>query len=66
MTLEQVIPLVVPLLAIQLALIVIAFRDLLKTERRVRGESKLVWGLVIIVINFVGPILYLVWGRIEE
>ena len=66
MNLEQALPLVVPLVAIQLALMVIALWDLVKPERRVRGDSKIVWGLVILFIGMIGPILYLVAGRREE
>ena len=66
MTLEEALPLVIPLVVIQLALAVIALWDLLKPERRVRGDSKVVWGLIIIFIGMIGPILYLVAGRREE
>ena len=51
---------------IELGLIIFALRDLLKPERRVRGESKLMWGLIIVFISLFGPILYLVVGRQEE
>lgn len=53
-----------PLLAIQLSLMIWAVVDLVRRER-VRGGSKLVWVLVILLLNFIGPILYLVWGRNE-
>lgn len=53
-----------PLLAIQLSLMIWALVDLVRRER-VRGGSKLVWVLVILLLNFIGPILYLVWGRNE-
>jgi hypothetical protein len=39
--------------------------DLLKTERRVRGNSKLLWGIVIVFISLLGPIIYLAAGRDE-
>jgi hypothetical protein len=66
MTTEQVILLITPILVIQLALIVFALRDLLRPDRRVRGDNKLVWGLIIVFINLLGPILYFVAGREEE
>jgi Phospholipase_D-nuclease N-terminal len=66
MTDTQIVLLLLPVLVIQLALIVLALRDLLKPERRVRGGSKLVWGVVILVVNLIGPILYFVAGREEE
>ena len=62
----QVIILLLPVILIELGLIIFALRDLLKPERTVRGESKLMWGLIIVFISLVGPILYLVVGRQEE
>ena len=63
---SQFLLLLVPVLVIQLGLIVLALYDLLKSERRVRGDNKLVWGLIIVFINLIGPILYFVVGREEE
>ncbi len=31
-----------------------------------RGDSKLMWGLIIVFIGLLGPILYLTVGREEE
>ena len=55
---------VIPLLLIQVGLIVWALVDLSKRER-VKGGSKIVWVLVILIFEFIGPILYLAWGREE-
>ena len=66
MTDSQLLLLLVPVLLIQLGLIVLALYDLLKSERRVRGDNKLVWGLIIVFVNLIGPILYFVVGREEE
>jgi hypothetical protein len=55
---------VIPLLLIQVGLIVWALVDLVKRER-VKGGSKIVWVLVILIFEFIGPILYLAWGREE-
>jgi hypothetical protein len=63
---SQVLLLVLPILVIEIGLILFALRDLLKPERRVRGESKLMWGLIIVFISLLGPILYFVIGRQEE
>jgi hypothetical protein len=62
----QIVLLLLPLVIVELALIVIALRDLLRPERRVRGESKLMWGLLIVFVGMLGPILYLAIGRQEE
>jgi hypothetical protein len=59
----QVLALLLPLALIQLGLIVAALYDLEKEERRVRGGSKLVWILVIVFVNLIGPIAYFLIGR---
>jgi hypothetical protein len=62
----EVLLLLLPILIIQLGLLVLALRDLLQPERRVRGDSKLMWGVIIVVVNLIGPILYFAIGRREE
>ena len=62
--LTRYIPLLIPLLIIQLGLMVIALWDLIRREET-RGP-KWVWLLVILFINFIGPIIYLVAGREDE
>lgn len=58
--------LVAPLLAIQLALIIVALRDLFRPERRVRGGAKWIWVLVIVFLELLGPLLYFTVGREDE
>ena len=60
---REYLPLLVPILIIQLALIVFALVDL--TRRETTRGPKWVWVLVIIFINFIGPIVYFVVGREE-
>jgi hypothetical protein len=62
---EQIVALLVPIVAIQVGLMIAALVDLERSERRVRGGSKIVWALVIILVNIIGPILYFVAGREE-
>ena len=62
---EQIIALVAPIIVIQLGLMIAALVDLERDERRVRGGSKLVWAVVIVFVNILGPILYFVAGREE-
>ena len=66
MTTEQIILLITPIVLLELGLLILALRDLLKPERKVRGDSKLMWGVIIVLINLIGPILYFVVGREEE
>ena len=62
----QILLLLTPIIVIEIVLIIYSLRDLLRPERTVRGESKLMWGLVICFISLLGPILYLTVGRQEE
>jgi phospholipase D-like protein len=62
---EQIIALLIPIVVIQLGLMIAALVDLERDERRVRGGSKLVWAVVIVFVNILGPILYFVAGREE-
>jgi hypothetical protein len=63
MTLEEILPLLIPLLILQVVLLVIALFDLTRPERRVRGGNKLLWGLVIVFFQFLGPLVYFFFGR---
>jgi hypothetical protein len=52
-----------PLVLIELGLVVFSLLDLFKPERRVIGDNKLIWALVIVVVATIGPIVYLLAGR---
>lgn len=50
-----------PLVIIQLSLMILALIDLIKREE-VKG-NKLLWGIIIVFIGIIGPVVYLVLGR---
>ena len=58
--------LVIPFLVIQLGLMLYAVYDLFQEDRRVRGDSKVLWALVIVFVNMIGPLIYLFAGRDES
>ena len=60
--LGQVFLLAAPILIIEVILIVISLVDLSK-RKKVHFDNKLIWVLLIVFLNLIGPILYLVWGR---
>lgn len=62
-TINQYLPLIVPLLIIQLGLIIAALWDLIKREKT--NGPKWLWVILILFINYIGPILYFVIGRDE-
>ena len=57
--------LILPLVVVELALLGFALRDLIR-RKRVKGGNKWVWGIIIVVFELIGPILYFVLGREEE
>ena len=63
MSTGQIILLILPIVILELALLGLAIRDLLKEERRVRGGNKAVWALVILFVSLLGPIVYFAIGR---
>lgn len=54
-----------PLIVLELILVIAALVDLVRREQ-VTGGNKLVWGLVIVFIGTIGPIVYFVFGRKED
>jgi Flp pilus assembly protein protease CpaA len=65
LNLGQLIALLIPLVLVELGLLAFALYDLVK-RKRVRGGNKWVWGIIIVLFGFFGPILYFVLGREEE
>ena len=64
-SIQAMLPFLIPVVLIELTLLIIALRDLVK-RKYVRGGNKIVWALVIIFIQMVGPIVYLIIGRQEK
>jgi len=62
---KDALPFLIPILVIQLALLVFALVDLVK-RKRVKGGNKILWGAIIILIDIIGPIIYLLFGREED
>jgi len=63
---EQILAIRAPIVVIQLGLMIVALHDLEQEDRQVRGGGKLLWALVIVFLNVLGPIVYLVAGREES
>jgi len=61
---REFIPFLVPVLVIQLALLVTALVDLARRPST-RGP-KWAWALAILFINIIGPIVYFIFGRVDE
>jgi len=57
---------VVPFLIIEVGMMLFALYDLFQEDRRVRGDSKIMWALIIFLVNVIGPLIYLFVGRDES
>ena len=64
-TIMGMLPFLIPLFVIQVALMVIALVDLFKREN-MTSNTRLVWAFVIILINVIGPVVYLIAGRKDK
>lgn len=64
-TIVEILPFLIPLLILQLILLIVALVDLIKRQK-VRGGNKVLWALIIVFVNIIGPIVYLIFGREEE
>ena len=52
-----------PVLILQVGLLLAALYDLFQEDRRVRGDSKIMWALIIGFVNLFGPLAYFFIGR---
>lgn len=64
-TLPDMLPVILPLAALQLILMIIALVHLIKHPKVRRGNFVL-WLIIIICVNTIGPILYFLLGKGDE
>jgi len=63
-TIVEMLPFLIPLLILQLVLLIVALVDLVKRQK-VKGDNKVLWVLLIVLVNIIGPVVYLIFGREE-
>ena len=64
-TISGLLPFLIPLFIIEITLIVIALIDLFKREN-MKNSTRVIWVLIIVLINLIGPIAYLLFGRKDK
>jgi ABC-type spermidine/putrescine transport system permease subunit II len=62
-TLMSFLPLLIPVVVLELGLMIFALIDLIRRERT-KGP-KWLWAIIIVCINLIGPVVYLLVGREE-
>ncbi len=67
MELGTLVAVLLPVLLLQLGLMAFTLIDLIKRdESELRHLPKAAWAVIIIVVNFIGPVAYLLLGRDED
>lgn len=59
------LPLLIPVVLVQLILMVTALISLIK-NRKVKVFNVPIWLVIILLVNILGPVLYLIFGRVDE
>ena len=60
----ELLPLLLPLFLIDIGFKIYALIDILKEDRRVRWNNKIIWILISVLVNY-GWIFYFLFGRDE-
>jgi hypothetical protein len=60
--LMNLIPLLIPIILIDLGFRIYAIIDILKEDQQVKGNNKIVWIVIVGFINF-GWVIYFLFGR---
>ena len=60
----QYIPLLIPIVLLELGLMILALIDL--SKRTATRGPRWAWIVIIVLFNLIGPILYFLFGRREE
>ena len=63
--LKEYLPFLIPLIIAQLALGITALVHVLK-HPHYRFGSKIMWAVIVLLVNMIGPIVYFVFGRGED
>ena len=58
---SHLLPILIPILIIQLILLIVSIVDLIRIEKT--NGPKWLWAIIILFVNIIGPILYFVIGR---
>ena len=61
----QMLPYLAPIIILNLILLIISLVDITKRDH-VTGGNKIVWVLITVLFQIIGPITYLVVGRKES
>ena len=64
-TIIKYLPVLLPIIVIELTLAIFSFIHVLRHPHYKFG-NKIIWSLVVLFIQFIGPVIYFVFGRGED
>jgi hypothetical protein len=63
--LKEYLPFIIPLVSVQLALAVTALVHVLR-HPNYRFGNRVMWVLIVLFVNFIGPVVYFAFGKGDE
>lgn len=63
--LQEYLPVLLPLIIVELVLMVTALVHVLK-HNTYRFGNKVMWAIIVVVFQIIGPVVYFVFGRGDE
>lgn len=60
------LPLLVPVVLIEIGLLIFALLDLIKRPQEELRGPKTMWLFIVVLVNIIGPIIYFTLGRKDE
>jgi len=60
------LPLLVPVVLIEIGLLIFALLDLIKRPQEELRGSKTMWLFIVVLVNIIGPIIYFTLGLKDE
>jgi len=63
-TIIDILPLIIPIIVIDIGFRIYAIIDIINVDRMVKGGNKIIWILVIGIVNF-GWVIYFIFGKDE-
>ena len=64
-TIIKYLPVLLPVIVIELTLAIFSFIHVLRHPHYKFG-NKIIWSLVVLLIQFIGPVIYFIFGRGED
>jgi hypothetical protein len=65
--LTNILPIIIPLFVLDLILVLTAILSIVrKDEKELRFNNKLIWILIVVFINLIGPIIYFILGSKDD